>query len=235
MIFNICCLDTMSLFGDNSVNCVITSPPYNMNLRIRNGVYCSRQIVPEFSTKYVDFADNMPVEQFYDFHKKVLHEILRISPLVFYNISIVTGSKAAFFKLIGDFAHKLKDIIIWDKGHGQPAMQAGVLNRQSELLLVFSDDAISRQFKIHNFERGTVSDVWAIPRSRKIDKSHGAVFPEALVEKIIRNFTREGDVVYDPFMGTGTTLVVAKRLNRAYFGSEISKHYCEIASQRLDS
>ena len=53
------------------------------------------------------------------------------------------------------------------------------------------------------------------------------------VAKILENFSEEGDVVYDPFMGTGTTAVVAKRLKRKYLGSEISKKYIDISEDRL--
>ena len=229
------CLDTMKRMPDDSVDLVITSPPYNMNLRISNGKYCSRQIVKEISTKYEDFADNLPIEEFYEFHKQVLTELLRVSNLVFYNIQIVTGSKRAFFKLIGDFSENLKEIIVWDKGHGQPAMKEQVLNRRSELLLVFEKDyPISRQFRSATFERGTLDDVWEISRERKKNTAmHGATFPEKLVETIIGNFSKKGDVVYDPFLGTGTTACVAHRLGRAYVGSEISQEYAAIALERL--
>ena len=83
-----------------------------MNLRIRNGQYCSRQIVKEFSTKYEEFDDNLPIDEFYNFHSKVIKELLRVSELIFYNIQIVTGSKRAFFKIIGEYSDFLKDIII---------------------------------------------------------------------------------------------------------------------------
>ena len=234
-IVNESCLDTLSRMADNSVDLVITSPPYNMNLRIRKGEYCSRQIVKEFSTKYEGFADNIPIDEYYEFHRKVIKELLRVSPLIFYNIQIVTGSKRAFFKLIGEFSDNLKDIIIWDKGYAQPAMQKQVLNRRSELLLVFdSDYPISRQFRNNGyFDRGTLDDVWEIPRQRKDIKTHTASFPEQLVEKILENFSEEGQVVYDPFMGTGTTAIVAARMNRYYIGSEISSEYCELANSKL--
>ena len=64
-IYNESCLDTLKRIPDNFIDLVITSPPYNMNLRIRNGVYCSRQIVKEISTKYEGFADNMSIEDYY--------------------------------------------------------------------------------------------------------------------------------------------------------------------------
>lgn len=232
-LYNESCLDTMRRFPDNMIDIVITSPPYNMNLRIRNKKYCSRQIVEEFSTKYNDFSDNLPIDEFYEMHKKILKELLRVSPIIFYNIAIVTGSKRAFFKLIGDFADYLKDIIIWDKGYGQPAMQSEVLNRQSELILVFDKyNGISRQFSVANFKRGTLSDVWNIPRAAA-NKEHKATFPPDLVNTIINNFSSPYDIIYDPFMGTGTTIVQSIKNNRQYAGSEISEQYFSMAQRRI--
>lgn len=235
-IYNESCLDTMKRIPNDSVNIVITSPPYNMNLRIRKGEYCSRQIVKEISTKYEDFPDNLPIDDFYKFHSQVLRELLRISNLVFYNIQIVTGSKRAFFKIIGEFSDNLKDIIIWDKRYAQPAIGEQVLNRRSELILVFEKDyPISRQFRSATFKRGTLDDVWVIDRENKRNKEyHGATYPLKLVSTILENFSKEGDVVYDPFMGTGTTAVVAKKLGRKFIGSEISETYFQICNNRLD-
>ena len=229
------CLDVMRIMRNDSIDCVITSPPYNMNLRIRYGKYCSRQINKnEFTTKYNGFDDNLPIDDFYDFHFKALSEMLRVSPLVFYNISIVTGSKRAFFKLIGDFNEQLKDIIVWDKVSAQPAMGEGILNRRTELLLVFDNsNAISRQFKNSNFKRGTMNDIWQITRDKKKDSNHKASFPKQLVENILLNFTKEGDLVLDPFMGTGTVGFGCKELNRNFIGCEIVSEYFNYAKDRL--
>lgn len=233
-IFNESCLDTMARMAEDSVDLVVTSPPYNMNLRIRNGKYCSRQITKEFSTKYDGFDDNLPIDEYYRFHANVLRELLRVSPIVFYNVQIVTGSKRAIFKLLGYFSEYVKDIIVWDKVNAQPAMGSGVLNRQSELIIVFDKhDAISRKFKHCNFARGTLNDVWQIKRGKRVSNAHGAVFPEELVEKILTNFSQEGDIVYDPFMGTGTTAVVCKKMKRKYIGSEIISSYIDVAEERL--
>jgi site-specific DNA-methyltransferase (adenine-specific)/modification methylase len=233
-IYNENCLQTLKRFDDNSIDIVITSPPYNMNLRIRNGDYCSRQIVKEFSTKYEGFDDNLPIDEFYELHSNIIRELLRVSNIIFYNIQIVTGSKRAFFKIIGEFSEQLKDIVIWDKGVGQPAMSPGVLNRQSELILIFEkENPISRKFSKYNFERGTLGDIWNVSRGKKIDKSHGAVFPEKLVSTILLNFSKEGDIVYDPFMGSGTTAVVSQKLNRKWLGSELSSNYCELIQKRI--
>ena len=231
------CLSTLKRMKDDSVDLVVTSPPYNMNLRIRNGKYCSRQIVKEISTKYTEFDDNMPIDEYNKLHSEILKELLRVSELVFYNIQIVTGSKRSVFKMIGDFAEHLKDIIIWDKGHAQPSIQQKVLNRRTELILVFDKDyPISRQYrKRATFPRGTLDDIWEIKRERSQGgEDHGAVFPKELVFKILENFSEQNDIVYDPFMGTGTTAVVSKILGRKYLGSEISEKYVEIANNRLE-
>lgn len=234
-VFNENCLETLKRFEDNSIDLVVTSPPYNMNLRIRNGSYCSRQIVKEFSTKYEGFDDNLPIDEFYELHSNIIRELLRVSGIIFYNIQIVTGSKRAFFKIIGEFSEQLKDIVIWDKGVSQPSMSPGVLNRQSELILIFEkENAISRKFSKYNFNRGTLGDIWNISRGKKVDKSHSAVFPEKLVSTILENFSNEGDIIYDPFMGSGTTGVVSQKLNRKWLGSELSPNYCELIQKRID-
>lgn len=65
------------------------------------------------------------------------------------------------------------------------------------------------------------------------NKRHSAAFPEELPEWFIKLFTREGDVVLDPFLGSGTAAVAAKRLNRPYVGIEIKREYCELAEAQL--
>ena len=234
-IYHESCLDTLQRMEDDSIDLVITSPPYNMNLRIRNGKYCSRQIVKyEFATKYDGFDDNLPIDEYYEFHSKVLSELLRVSKLIFYNIQIVTGSKRAFYKIIGNFSDYLKDILVWDKGYAQPAMLPRVINRRSELILIFEKDyAISRQFKKVNFDRGSLEDIWYIKRGKKQSNAHGAVFPENLVRTIIENFSSEGEIVYDPFMGTGTTAVVAQKMHRKFLGSEIGEEFHKTSQERL--
>ena len=233
-VYNESCLETLKKMKDGSVDAVITSPPYNMNLRIRNGKYCSRQIVKELSTKYSNFDDNLPIDEYYELHLNILKELLRVSDMVFYNIQIVTGSKRAIFKIIGELSDYLKDIVIWDKGNGQPAMAERVMNRRTELVLIFDrNNAISRQFEKCNFNRGTLDDLWLIKRGKKVSSEHGAVFPEELVSTILDNFTNEGDVIYDPFMGTGSTAVVCKKLKRKFIGSEISKEYMKVINERL--
>ena len=230
------CLEVMRSIPDNSVDLVLTSPPYNMNLRIRNGKYCSRQIVKEISTKYARFDDNLPMDEYFDFNKKVLNECLRVSDLVFFNVQILTGNKPALFKLMGEFHDKIKEMIVWDKLNAQPAIGKTVMNSQFEILLVLQNSKPeSRAFSSAQFDRGTLSNLWGIKRGKKVDKNHGAVFPLELAEKVIANFSKPGQVVLDPFMGVGTSGVAAKILGRKFIGIEIDPDYFAIAKNRIES
>jgi DNA modification methylase len=71
--------------------------------------------------------------------------------------------------------------------------------------------------------------------SRKIADNHVAVYPERLVNYFIQGSTNEGHIVLDPFMGTGTTAVVAHALGRHYIGFDISEKYVQFARERVES
>jgi site-specific DNA-methyltransferase (adenine-specific) len=228
------CLEIMGEIPDSSIDLIITSPPYNMNLRVRNGKHCSRQIVKEISTKYEGFPDNLTMEEYFTFNKNCINEMLRISKLTFWNIQILTGNKSAIYKLMGEFADYIKEIIVWDKVNAQPAIHEGNLNSQFELILIFSkNDAITRSFKDVNFTKGTLSNVWKIKRDPKKVKCHGAVFPIELVDNIILNFSKEKDLILDPFIGTGTVALSCIKNNRNYIGIEKLEKYYDIAVERI--
>lgn len=230
------CLEKMEKMDDNTADIILTSPPYNMNLRIRNGKYASRQIVKEISTKYENYDDNLPMEDYFRFTRNVLNECIRVSKMVFYNVQFLTGNKPALFKIIGEFSDLLKEIIVWDKVNAQPAIGESVLNSQYEVILVFDkENAISRKFQNGRFERGTLSNCWSIKRGKKPTNAHGAVFPVELAERVIRNFSNAGDTVLDPFLGTGTTGVACKNLNRNFIGIELDETYFNIARERIEN
>ena len=229
------CLERMKEVPDGSVDMVLTSPPYNMNLRIRNGKYCSRQIVKELSTKYTNFSDNLTIDEYFHFNRKVINECLRVSDLVFYNVQILTGNKPALFRLMGEFSHKLKELIVWDKVNAQPAIGKDILNSQFEILLVLQNSRPeSRSFKSAQFKRGTLPNLWRVKRGARYCKTHGAVFPTELVETVLSNFAKKGETVLDPFMGTGTTGVVAKELGMDFVGIELDGDYFNIAKERIN-
>jgi site-specific DNA-methyltransferase (adenine-specific) len=235
-IYNENCLETMAKMPNKFIDLVVTSPPYNMRTRISNGKYTTREKSKHFSNKYEHFDDALSINNFYEFHSQVLNELLRISKIVCYNFQIVTGSKEAFFKIIGDFNKHIKDIIIWDKGHGQPAMHGQVLNSCYEMILILEDDKkAGRVIQNSKFKRGEMNNILRIGRGKKVCDIHGAIFPEQLPFELINAFSKKEELIYDPFMGSGTTGLVAKKLDRNYIGSEISLEYCKIAIQRINN
>jgi site-specific DNA-methyltransferase (adenine-specific)/modification methylase len=234
IIYNGNCLDVIPILKQPIFNVTVTSPPYNMRLRVRDGKYVSRENTKHFSKKYKDFSDDMPMEEYKLFHEKVLFKCLTVSSTVFYNIQLVTGSKEAWFKIMGLFNEKIKDVIIWNKGFGQPAMHDNVLNRSYEMIYVMEMYANKgREFRYSKFDRGTMSDVWRFENKAEQFEGHNAAFPIDLPIKIIDNWSKPNDWILDPFGGTGTTARAAKDLGRKCVMIEISEEYCEIAANRM--
>ena len=238
------CLDVLKKIPDGSVDVVVTSPPYNMNLRIRDGKYMSRlpkgsdqprdSRSSDISSKYAGFDDCLSMDDYFEFNKSIVIELLRVSALVFYNVQFLTGNKVALFRLIGEFSNKLKEIIVWDKCMAEPAIQKGVLNSRFEVLLVFQNSAPeSRLFECAEFNRGELENLWAIRRDRSATNEHGATFPLELVQCVIDNFTAAGATVPDPFMGTGTTGIACIGKKRKFIGIEINDRYFSLAADRM--
>jgi site-specific DNA-methyltransferase (adenine-specific)/modification methylase len=232
-IYNGDCREVMAQLPDGSCGLTVTSPPYNMRTRIRNGEYTTREKTEHFSKKYKHFGDDLSPQEYYEFHSHAIREMMRISGLVFWNIQIVTGSKEAVFRMIGDFAKEIKDVIVWDKGHGQPAMHDSVINKAAELILIFEKDATAgRAFSKSFFPRGEMPDIWRMKRGDNTD-SHGATFPLHLAQRAINGWSAPGETILDPFMGTGTSLIAARNEGRKAVGIEISEEYCELAVKGL--
>ena len=101
------------------------------------------------------------------------------------------------------------------------------------------DGSLTQKGKSVVPEYGVRTNIWRYLTGRgfitkdEIAHKHPAIFPEKLVRDHIISWSNEGDLVLDPFMGSGTTAKIARSLGRNYIGFEISKEYCEIAEQRL--
>ena len=219
------------------VDTIITSPPYNMNLRVCGGRYMSRCSWKghdkEFSTKYLNYSDDLPMEDYFEFQKDFIETAMQLTNIMFYNTQFITGNKVALCKLLGYFSDKVKEIVIWDKVNAQPAMAQRTLNSQYEFIIVFENNKpYNRMFDLANFNRGTLSNVWSIKRER--NKFSKASFPTELVSRILVNFTNKGDTILDPFMGSGTTGVVCKKLERNFIGIELDEQCLKIAKERIN-
>ena len=229
-------MSVMRDYPDNYFDACITSPPYNMNLRVnsKGDGYCSRQIIKELSSKYKNFNDNLPMQEYEEFLQAYVQEMLRISNVVFLNVQIITGNKRALFRFFGHFAEQIKELIIWDKCYSQPAIGDGVLNSRFELIVVLGANPIARQFKNPQFKRGSLDNVWQIKPRKSKNIEHKASFPLELAQQIIKNFLPKNGKIVDPFLGTGTTGIAAHYAQMGEFvGVELDASYFNAAKDRI--
>jgi DNA modification methylase len=128
----------------------------------------------------------------------------------------------------------IKELIIWDKGSGQPAIGSGVLNSSFELILVLGGNPITRAFKDPSFDRGKLDNIFRIGKSKATGMDHKASFPILLPETILRNFAVSGQRVFDPFVGTGTTAIAAHYFGVDFVGCELDEDYYKAAKERFN-
>jgi site-specific DNA-methyltransferase (adenine-specific) len=100
-------------------------------------------------------------------------------------------------------------------------MHPDVLNASHEFILILeADKKNGRSITNSYFERGKLSNVWYVNNKQQDTEGHGAAFPLKIAEMIVVNFSKTGDLVYDPFGGTGTTAIAAHKNNRKWILSE---------------
>ena len=132
----------------------------------------------------------------------------------------------------------LRQDIIWHKPVPMPESVNDRLQKSHEHIFLFSKkpkyyfDAMAiAKPSIDGDRLVRLQDVWTIPTSN-YQGAHFAVFPQKLPELCIKAGTKEGDIVLDPFMGSGTTAYVAQRLSRKWIGIELNPEYAEIIKER---
>lgn len=239
-IYNKNCLDLLDemICNNQKVDIIFCSPPYNMCLKVQGDKYVSRwkssySNKGHLSNKYDEYTDDLPIEEYEKIQEEFLNKSLQVSNYVFYNIQMVSGNKIPLCHLIGKFAEKIKDIIIWNKVNAEPAINKKVLNSQYEFIICLSNIRPKcRTFDNALFDRGTETNVWNIKRER--NKYIKAGFPKELVKRILNNFTKENDTVFDPFMGSGTCGIICKEMNRNFIGCEINEKMFKIAKERIN-
>lgn len=207
--YNIDCNDGFLLLEDKSINSVFTSPPYN---RKRND-------------KYLYYDDNK--ENFYDFLCDIINKSLRVSKdYVFLNIMKNYYNKKDVFKLIGHYNDKIIDIFIWNKNNPLPASGKNITNSY-EFIIVLGDKNLQSNYTYtKNVITTNVNNNFNI-------NGHSAIMNIDVSDFFIKNFTKDNDIILDPFMGTGTTAISCKKYNRNFIGFEIEKKYCDIIDKRI--
>ena len=224
-IYNEDCLLTMRRMEDKSIDYIITSPPYNFG----------KDNIHKLDSKYDEYKDNLDRDKYFEWQKTIIIEMLRITKKhIFYNIQIVSGNKVALFNLIGYFANNIKEILIWDKLTGEPAMLPGVLNSVFEFIIVFSNDEPGKRVFLDVEWRGTVDNIIRNKKNFDNKLGHYAIMPIDLPRRILNIWSKEGDLIYDPFMGLGTTAIACIRDRCNWIGSEIDQEDCKIANKRIE-
>lgn len=226
------CINELKKFKDNSINCIITSPPYNKSFFSKQKK--TNQIWENFKIVYPSYSDDMPIE---DYEKWMINfinlsmEKIKPDGSLFLNHKPIRHNNKVYhpLKFILESNANIYQEIIWDR-HNSPNIRKDILVPSTERIywLVKNKPKVYR----HNIDKKYISEVWNI--SAKPSKNHTAPFPELLVENCVNLTTEEHDLVVDPFMGSGTVGVVCKRLNRNFVGVDIDEGYVETSKQRLE-
>ena len=221
---------------DNSVALAFTSPPYNVGK---------------------DYDDDLSLDEYLALIGDVGNEVYRVlRPGGRYVINIANVGRKPYIPLHAYFYHIHMGLgflpmgeIIWRKGKGASgscawgswrSAKAPRLRDVHEYLLVFAKGDFGRPDKGEStiagdeFMAATLS-VWEIAPESAKRVGHPAPFPVALAGRVIALYSYVGDVVLDPFCGSGTTCVAAQRLGRRWVGYEVSGEYCELARGRVRS
>lgn len=153
------------------------------------------------------------------------------------NVQPLAGNKRGLVRFIADNAGRLVDVATWDKGHAAPQMAAGVMASRYEWMIIFSsNDGASRSVPLSSW-RGTVQSVYAGPpqRGNEFSDVHAATMPLHVPAWVMQTLCDQSKSVYEPFCGTGTTLIVAEQLGRKCYGMEISPAYCDVIVKRWET
>jgi len=228
--------ERMKELPSNSVALMVTSPPYN----------CGK-----------DYDDNLTLPEYLRLLKRVLKETYRVlEPGGRACVNLANMGRKPYIplasyvnKMMSEIGFLMRGEIIWQKAAGASGSCAwGSFNSASnptlrdlhEYILVFSKGDFRRAYKgkstisTEAFMRDTLS-IWNMRPESASKIGHPAPFPVELPFRLIDLYTYEGDLVLDPFMGSGTTCVAAKMLHRDYIGYDTKRRYCDIARNRLSS
>jgi DNA modification methylase len=149
------------------------------------------------------------------------------------NIQPLAGNKRQLFRWINDRIDRLVDVATWDKGHAAPAMAKGVMSSRYEWLLIFGENNASRVVPFSSW-RGTVQSVYNAPpqRNNEFSNIHGATMPSHLAEWACGILCDKSKTIYDPFGGTGTTLIACEKLGKTSKLIELTPIYVDVAVKR---
>ena len=212
------CLELMKNIPDGSVDLVLTDPPYLCD-------YSRHDSKSRFSNKIANDENNSSNELMIERYLRECYRIMKDSTAIY---CFCNYKKIDFFKQqIENAGFNLKNIIIWDKQR----------NGMCDLLTTFgySYEFIIFASKGQPKIRGKrIPDVWQFARVKSKEQTHQNQKPIDLLKQAIEKSSDEGAVVFDGFMGSGSTGVACVNTNRHYIGFELDPQYYDIAGKRLD-
>lgn len=239
--------NVMPQIPDNSVDIIITSPPYNVGLG-------SNRFKKD---KYDSYDDNMPYEDYLNWMDKLFTECyrtLKVGGRICINIG--DGSNGSV-PTHADFTIRMRDkhkfipmtTIVWDKKQIGASTAWGSYQSPScpsfptqfEFIIVMAKETTKHEgdkskisIGAKEFQKNSRA-LWSfLPETRMMQEfGHPAMYPEELPHRLIQHLTYEDDIVLDPFSGAGTTCAVAKKLRRRYIGIEMSQKYYDVSLRRL--
>ena len=214
---------------DESIDLIITSPPYNLKNSTGNGMkdgrggkWANARLVNGYATH----DDNMPYDKYIQWQRDCLIEMMRVlkyDGAIFYNHKwrVQAGLLQDRHEILSGFP--VRQIIIW-KRKGGINFNAGYFLPTYEVIYMITKPGFRLAPKANK-----VGDVWEFIQD--MDNPHPAPFPLELIERIVKSTT--ASTILDPFVGSGTTALAALRNGRRYIGIDISSEYCEMAIKRI--
>lgn len=236
------CVVGMRRIPDGSVDLIITDPPFAIDFRARRSNY------NRTASRVLEGYNEVKAEDYLDFSRTWMREAFRVLA--------VTGSAFIFsgWNNLKDMLIALDDAGFITVNHLIWKYQFGVVCRRRfvtshyHCLFVCKNEAQRKFFNTARYSAGDrtenggsmryrdMEDVWVIQREYwHGDRKTPTKLPAALIEKILLYTSEAGDVVLDPFLGSGQVAVVSKQNNRRYIGFEVNKTYYEFAAKRLAS
>ncbi len=217
------------LMDGQKADIAFTSPPYNAGK--------SESLSGNTHTtdnKYNEYNDNQTHSDYLDLLIGFTNNALINAEYLICNIQSLAGNKVALIDYLYQYKNNFIDVAIWDKGHGAPAMAENVMTSAWEyMFFISSKENATRAIPNAGF-RGTVPNIYRgkPQRNNEFSNVHAATFPIDLPEWALQ-FTKQGDIILDQFIGTGTTMVASHQLKRKCFGMELDPKYCQVIVDRM--
>ncbi len=221
--------DVANLMDGQEATLAFTSPPYNLG---DNSLGGNKSRV---DSKYIGVSDDKPAQEYLELLVDFTTIALSLCQTVAINLQSLAGNKTVVLDWIHHFRDHFVDRMVWFKGQGQPAMAANVMNSRFEDIWIFSpQENPSRAIPTGRFQ-STVSNVYeghGASGENVASTIHAASMPVHLALHILQSMDGTGGLVYEPFCGTGTTIIAAEQLGRRCFAVELVPQYVDVAITR---